>query len=101
MSTNRRKSDFAAEPLSMKELTEVLVKHYGLPKGAYDIGIEFQIGTGKVGPSNEELLPGIILGVKSVGLAQTKAADIDSAHASEDAPAAIEKKPRAKKPATA
>lgn len=74
MSTNRRKTDFAAinSPLSMKELKEVLVKHYGLPEGKYDLGIEFHIGTGPVGPSSEELVPGVILGVKSIGLSPSK-----------------------------
>ena len=74
MSTNRRKNDFAAinSPLSMKELTQVLVKHYGLPEGKYDLGIEFHIGTGPVGPSSEELVPGVILGVKSIGLSPSK-----------------------------
>jgi hypothetical protein len=59
-------------PLSMKELTAVLAKHYGLKAGKYDLEIEFQIGTGPVGPSKEELVPGVILGVKCIGLAPAK-----------------------------
>jgi len=70
--TNRRKTDLASDApafsLSMNELTAVLVKHYGLTEGKYELGIEFQIGVGPVGPPNQQLLPGVVLGVKSVGL---------------------------------
>lgn len=99
MSTNRRKTDFDAvhPPLSIKELTAVLVKHYGLTEGKYDLGIEFQIGTGGVGPNPEELLPGVILGIKSVGLAPAKGNAKNSIDASEVASTPPEKKPRAKK----
>lgn len=68
--TKRRKSDFnpSMPPLSMKELTDVLVKHYNLPEGKYDLEVEFQIGTGPVGPNKDDLIPGVILGVKSIGI---------------------------------
>lgn len=70
--TNRRKTDLASDSpaysLSMTELTAVLIKHYGLTEGKYELGIEFQIGVGPVGPPNQQLLPGVVLGVKSVGL---------------------------------
>ena len=103
MSNNRRKTDFDAvpTPLSMKELTAVLVKHYGLKEGKYDLGIEFQIGTGPVGPYKEELLPGIILGVKSVGLALAKDDAPNTIDAAEVVPTSSEKKTRTKKPVSA
>lgn len=101
MSTDRRKTDFRPiqAPLSMKELVAVLVKHYGLTEGKYDLGIEFQIGTGPVGPNTEEMMPGVILGVKSVGLAPAKGDTSTSVDASEVAPIPGEKKTRAKKSA--
>ena len=73
MSTKNAADDFdaVAPPLSMQELARVLVRHYGLSTGKYDLGIEFQIGTGPVGPDKASLVPGVILGVKSVGLARS------------------------------
>jgi hypothetical protein len=55
----------------MKELSQVLAKHYGLPEGTYDLRIEFQIGTGPVGPADDRL-PGMVLGVKSIGLGRAR-----------------------------
>jgi hypothetical protein len=52
----------------MKELTTLLVKHYGLTEGRYDILIEFQIGVGAVGPSKESKVPGAIVGVSRIGI---------------------------------
>jgi hypothetical protein len=54
--------------LSMKELATLLVKHYGLTEGRYDIYIEFQIGVGAIGPSPESRLPGMMMGLSKVGL---------------------------------
>jgi len=98
MSTNRRKTDFDSinAPLSMKELVEVLVKHYGLADGDYDLGIEFHIGTGPVGPNSEELVPGVVLGVKSVGLAHAKPSASVEPTSGQKSPSPA-KKPRAKK----
>jgi hypothetical protein len=55
------------EPLSIKDLATLLVHHYGLTEGRFDILVEFQIGVGAVGPSNARL-PGAIVGVQRVGL---------------------------------
>jgi len=62
------------EPLSLRQLTEVLVKHYGLHEGLYDAMIEYQIGVGNFGlnPENpENSLPGAVMGVVRVGLVKT------------------------------
>lgn len=55
-------------PLSLKELAIALVKHYKLKKGAYDLLLEYQIGTGGVGPDKDSLVPGVMIGVCRVGL---------------------------------
>lgn len=57
--------------LSMRDLASVLVKHYGLTEGIYDLMVEYQIGTGAVGPDNDNLVPGAMIGVSRVGLVQT------------------------------
>lgn len=70
--TKRRKSDSSniVNSISTKDLVSVLTKHFGLKEGGYELGIEFQIGVGPVGPNSEELVPGVVLGVKSVGLSR-------------------------------
>ena len=55
-------------PLSMRELATVLVKHYGIKQGAYDLFVEYQIGVGAVGPDKDNLLPGAMIAVARVGL---------------------------------
>ena len=65
-----------APPLTVKELAALLVKHYGLTEGRFDILIEFQIGVGSIGPSPEARLPGVMVGLSKVGL--TRAKDTDS-----------------------
>lgn len=72
------------EPLSLKELAAVLVRHYGLTEGLYDVLVEFKIGVGAVAPSDEPRIPGAIVGVSRVGLnpvteASTNAAVVDAA----------------------
>lgn len=71
--TERRKGEEAISTpsLSMKELSQVLAKHYGLAPGKYDLRIEFQVGTGPVGPENDRL-PGMVLGIKSIGLGRVQ-----------------------------
>lgn len=55
-------------PLSMRELATVLVKHYGLKQGDYDLLVEYQIGTGAVGPDKDNMMPGAMIGVARIGL---------------------------------
>lgn len=57
-------------PLSMRDLASVLIKHYGLTDGIYDLVVEYQIGTGAVGPDKDNLIPGAMIGVSRVGLLQ-------------------------------
>lgn len=56
------------KPLSMLDLAAILVKHYGLHNGCYDLMVEFQIGAGPVGPQNGTRMPGAMVGVSRVGL---------------------------------
>lgn len=71
-----------ATPLSLQDLATVLIKHYGLHEGCYDLMIEFQIGVGAVGPAPEALSPGVMIGVSKVGLIPSKStgpATVDAA----------------------
>lgn len=58
-----------AAPLSLEDLAVLLVKHYGLSEGTYDLLLQYQIGTGAVGPDKDHLVPGVMMGVSHVGLA--------------------------------
>ena len=54
--------------LSLRELAVLLVKHYALTEGMYDLMVEYHIGTGAVGPDKENLVPGAMIGVSRLGL---------------------------------
>jgi hypothetical protein len=57
-----------AEPLSLRELGELLVRHYGINEGIYELTVEFQLGVGALGPSPTELLPSAIASLNRIGL---------------------------------
>ena len=55
-------------PLTMPDLAVVLIKHYDLHEGLYDLMMEYRIGMGGVGPDPASLTPGVMLGAYRVGL---------------------------------
>lgn len=59
-------------PVSTSELTSILIKHYGLHEGRYDLLIEYQIGVGPVGPDPTKLVPGVMFGIGRIGLLAAK-----------------------------
>jgi hypothetical protein len=67
--TNQEASNKALS-LELKEITEILVKHFGLHDGKYDISIEFNVGVGAVGPTEQNRLPGAMIAVSRIGIAQ-------------------------------
>jgi len=62
-------------PLTIKELTSLLIKHYGIREGMFDLMVEYQLGTGAVGPDKEHLVPGLMIGIAKVGLVQSTKAN--------------------------
>lgn len=97
-----------APSLSMRDLTILLIKQYGLHAGCYDLLVEFQIGVGAVGPDPASLTPGAMIGVSKVGLmlarengpSSVDAALVNPAASSSIAkPKSATKKPAAKTPA--
>ncbi len=86
---------FAIEPpLSLRELTEVLIKHYGLHEGLYELMLEFQIGMGVVGPGPQGSLPGASIGLSKLGLMKVEVVGDNTLDAAVVNPA---KKPARKK----
>lgn len=61
--------------LTMRELATVLVKHFDLHDGRYDLLVEFQIGMGLFGPNPETTNPGAMVGVSKVGLIPSSPVD--------------------------
>lgn len=85
--------------LSMKELTAVLVKHYGVTEGHFELFLEFQIGTGPLGPDPENLMPGAMIGISKLGLRPAHApspmtVDAAAVNANAGKPAVRKPKPR-------
>lgn len=60
----------ATPPLSLKELAAILIKHYGYNEGFFEIGIQFNIVVGNVGPEASQIAPGAMLAVGGVGLSR-------------------------------
>lgn len=54
--------------LSLREITELLIKHYGFNEGKFDLLIEFQVGTGMTGPIPGQPFLGAFVGVSKIGL---------------------------------
>lgn len=61
-------SAVVASPLDVRELVVMLVKHYGLHQGRYDLFLEYQFAFGNFGPAPEQLLPSAVLGISHFGL---------------------------------
>lgn len=59
------------QPLTLAELAATLIKHYDLHEGQYKLLVEYQIGTGTVGPNPESLSPGLLIGFAKFGLLPT------------------------------
>ena len=58
-------------PLGLRELTEVLVRHYGLSEGQYDLLVNYQIGAGMFGPVAGEAGPGVAVSLQQIGLSKS------------------------------
>ena len=59
-----------APPLSLKELAEVLIRHYELHEGLYEVGVQFNIAVGTVGPTPDAAAPGVVFTVEGLGLSR-------------------------------
>lgn len=89
------KTNVVAPVLSLRDLTEILIKHYGINDGKYDILLEFQIGTGMFGPSPENTLPSAFVGVSKIGLTPTSvitATTVDASMVNPSKPKKLRKK---------
>lgn len=60
-----------ARMLSLNDLTKILIKHYDIHEGFYEVGIQFNIAVGSVGPKPSDVAPGAVLTVGGVALSRT------------------------------
>lgn len=88
-------------PVSMRELTALLIKHYGLHEGRYDLLVEYQMGVGPVGPDPTNFVPGVMFGVGRVGLLAARGDGPTSVDAAVVNPVPMMQKKPAKKSAKA
>lgn len=58
----------AGDPLSIKEITALLIRHYGIHEGLFDLYLEYRMAFGAFGPNPEEVLPSTILGVSQLSI---------------------------------
>ena len=77
-------------PLALKDIIGLLIKHYDIHEGLYDLSIEFTIGIGAVGPP-DSIVPGAMIGVQRIGLVKTSAMGPTTIDAADVNP---QKKPR-------
>ena len=86
----------------MRELAEVLIRHFGLHEGRYHIAFGLRIGVGQVprSPGDLATIPGALIGIDGVNLeiAPPNAEGPDIVDASIITPAS-KAKPKARKPA--
>jgi hypothetical protein len=78
----------APKILSLKEIAELLVKHFDYHEGLYEIALGIQLSTGRVAPTpSGQPLPGVALGISAIGLARAAVAGTDTVDAAQVNPA--------------
>lgn len=75
------------ESMTLKELAVLLIKHYGYHEGLFDISVQFQLGTGAIGPGEDNLLPGVMIGFSGIGLKKVSKIGSNTLNAAEINPA--------------
>lgn len=68
--TNPQATQFPG--MTLKEITEILIKEKNLHEGFFDLAIEFKIAVGGVGPTPDATMPGAMIGVSKIGLVRTQ-----------------------------
>lgn len=80
-------------PVSLREITELLIKHYGLHEGHFDLLMEFQIGVGIISQQIEQQpSPTAMVGISRLGLTHATTISPNTVDAAIINPAPIKKK---------
>lgn len=54
--------------LTLREITELLIRHYGLKDGHYEPSFEFTFNAGQAGPSEDAIMPTAFVAISRMGL---------------------------------
>jgi hypothetical protein len=57
--------------LTLKDTIKILIKHFDLHEGLFDLAFEIQTGIGNFGPNKEATLPGAAIGVGGLKLVKS------------------------------
>jgi hypothetical protein len=68
---------------SLREITELLIKHQELHEGLYELSFQFQIAVGGVKTSPENVLPGAMFGVSAIGLSKSEEENMNTIDAAQ------------------
>ena len=91
---NTNKELARADLLPLKDICEILVRHFGYTEGLWDMSIEMSFALGAVGPSPDKVLPGAMLGISRIGISRAKMAGPHTVDASKiPVPATDSKRP--------
>jgi hypothetical protein len=88
---NNGPPEAVGEPVSHKGIAALLVKHYELHEGLYDLMVEYVIGMGKVGPDPGAPVPGAMVGMNRLSLTKAKVAGPQTVDAAEINPKKVVK----------
>lgn len=83
--------------VSLIEVGVLLIKHFDLHEGLYDVNVEFKLAVASVGPAPETRLPSVIAGVSRLGLSRVTVVGTHTVDASKVNPAKTIKKIQPKK----
>lgn len=64
----------ALPPLALRELGALLVRHYGMHEGHYDVSFEIMMGSGRFKDDQGSPMPGAFIGIRQVGLIRVQKA---------------------------
>lgn len=54
--------------LTLPEIGVILIRHFGLKSGLFDVAVQMKIGTGAFSPDSDNVYPSAIVGVSGIGL---------------------------------
>jgi hypothetical protein len=82
-------TDALPVPISLKEVGALLVKHYDLHEGLWDVAVEIQVAVGQLGmPPDPSPLPGAMFRISKIGLTQAPQFSLLTVNAAEINPLA-------------
>ena len=70
------------EPVNLRELAKILVKHFNLREGWFECSVNFKFAVGGVGPDDDKTV-GAIVALGGVGLAPSAAGTPNAVNAAD------------------